>query len=102
MNMFGMDIKDVLKEIEKFGFDIVLDIPFMNEDRAKKEHLYGYFHYAYGIFLQFDTYGGERVNGGHYYYQWKPKSDLTKHHESFSSGGWVKTHTGYSVGLKGA
>lgn len=95
MNTSGMNIKDVLNEIEEFGFKQVLDIPFMNGNGTKEEHLYGYFHYSYGIFLQFDTYDGNHVNGGYYYYQWKPKSGLTKCHECFSSGGWVKTQDGY-------
>lgn len=95
MNTFGMDIKDVLNKIEEFGFEQVLDIPFMNEDGTKEEHLYGYFLYAYGIFLQFDTYNGKGVIKGYYYYQWKPNSSLITYHASFSSGGWVKTRNGY-------
>ena len=94
MNTFRMDIKDVLNEIEKFGFERVLDIPFMNCDGTKEEHLYGYFHYTYGIFLQFDSYGGNRVNGGHFYYQWKSNSGLTNH-KSLSSGGWTEITGGY-------
>lgn len=88
MNTWVMDIKDVLNEIEKFGFKRVLDVPFENYDENKTlEHFYVYFHYRTGILLQFDTYNGNRVNGGYYYYQWKPYGD---HHNSpaFSSGGW--------------
>jgi len=87
MNTWGMDVKDVLKEVEKFPFRQVLDIPFDVEE--KHEHFYVYFHYTYGILLQFDTYNEHRVNGGHYYYQWMPTGD-TKHHSGFSSGGWTK------------
>lgn len=87
MNTHQMDIEDVLKEIKKFGFRQVLDIPFDAE--GKHEHFYVYFHYTYGILLQFDTYNGRGVNGGQYYYQWTPIGDA-KHHSSLSSGGWTK------------
>lgn len=85
MNTWGMDIKDVLSRVEEFGFKQVLDVPFMNDDNTTQEHLYVYFHYQYGILLEFDTYGGNGVNGGNYYYQWSP----TLFHPCFSSGGWV-------------
>lgn len=88
MNTWRMDIKDVIKEIEKFGFRRVLDIPFENYDEKRtQEHLYVYFHDKTGIILQFDTHSGNRVNGGDYYYEWLPNGK-PHHNPGFSSGGW--------------
>jgi hypothetical protein len=90
MRTWGMDIFDVLTEIEQFGFRKVLDIPFMNDEGTKQEHMYVYFHEQYGIILQFDTYGGNHVNGGNYYYQWMTNTGEAKQSYAFSSGGWSK------------
>lgn len=95
MNTWRMDIKDVLKEIDKFGFKRVLDVPFENYDEKRtQEHLYVYFHYRTGILLQFDTYNENRVNGGHYYYQWMSYG-IPHHSLAFSSGGWEKINGVY-------
>lgn len=95
MNTWGMDIFDVLIEIEQFGFKQVLDIPFVNDEGTKCDHLYIYFHYEYGIVLQFDTYGGNHVNGGNYYYQWMAKDGKPCNSYAFSSGGWEKVGDDY-------
>jgi len=95
MRTWGMNIKDVLTEIEQFGFRQVLDIPFMNDEGTKCDHLYIYFHYEHGIVLQFDTYGGDRVNGGNYYYQWMPENGKPCNSYAFSSGGWEKVDDKY-------
>jgi hypothetical protein len=90
MNTWGMNIFDVLTEIEQFGFKQVLDIPFLNDEGTKQEHMYVYFHYQYGIVLQFDTYSGDHVNGGNYYYQWMAKDGQPCNSYAFSSGGWER------------
>jgi len=87
MNTRGMDIKDVLIKIEEFGFERLLEIPFSG-DEDRQEFLYIYFHYDYGILLQFDTYGNH-VNGGHYYYQWMPDK-CNSYHLALQSGGWIR------------
>jgi hypothetical protein len=85
MRTWGMKLRDVLKELDEFGFEQVLDIPFIDKDTVTQNHYYVYFYEKYGILLTFDTYGGDRVNGGLYYYQWSPHL----HHPCFSSGGWI-------------
>lgn len=90
MNTWRMDVKDVLDEIEKFGFKRVLDVPFMNDENTIQEHLYVYFCEKYGILLEFDTYSGNHVNGGLYHYQWTTKTGEAKHNYALSSGGWEK------------
>lgn len=89
MNTWGMKIGDVLKELDKFGFKQVLDISFVDSDKRTQNHYYIYFCKKYGILLKFDTYGGDRVNGGQYYYQWNPHL----YHPCFSSGGWINVDT---------
>jgi hypothetical protein len=95
MNTWGMKIEDVLSRIESSGFKRVLDIPFMNDDGTRQEHLYVYFCDAYGIFLEFYTYGGDHVSSGLYHYQWEPKGGEPHHCNAFSSGGWYKVGDKY-------
>lgn len=57
--------------IEDIGFELVLDIPFMGRgwgEQPVEEHFFVFVHRELGILLDFDTFGGDGVNGGKFYY----------------------------------
>jgi hypothetical protein len=86
-----LKIEPFLKSIEEFGFKRVLELPFISRlVRHADDIFYIYFHKRYGIFLQFDTFNGESINSGHYYYQWySPKDGHHSWNSSLSSGGYT-------------
>jgi hypothetical protein len=86
MDTWGKPIEKVLQHFEQYGFEKVLELPFIG-DEDRNEMFYVYFHKKYGILLTFDTFSGDHINGGHYYYQWKPALGLTSY-TSLHSGGW--------------
>lgn len=86
MNTYGKTITEVLQHFEACGFEKVLEIPFVGHNE-RTDTFYVYFHTRLGILLTFDTIGGERLNGGHYYYQWRPAHGVD-HYPSLQSGGW--------------
>lgn len=77
--------------IEKYGFEKVLEDTFAANGRFET-----YFIYAHknGLLLSFDTFGGDRVNGGHVYYNWKPLVEIGEAWECTSSGGYHDTAQG--------
>jgi hypothetical protein len=82
MNFYSMLKVLGLKKFYRFRF-------FGSNEQ--EENFYVYFYKKYGIVLVFDTFSGDHVNGGHYYYQWK--SFVAFDNEEFnndglSSGGW--------------
>lgn len=93
-----MNVIEFICDIERFGFEKVLEVPFESEYWKQHDTLYVYFHKKYGILLQFDTFGGKDVNGGNYYYQWRASKEWVlkdeKHksagyHPCLSSGGYI-------------
>jgi hypothetical protein len=54
------------------GFEIVLDIPFVNPRDKTQNHFFILWNNE--ILLCFDTWNGDKVNGGKFYYNWIPKS----------------------------
>lgn len=83
---WGMSLIDYLEVIEDFGFERVLYLPFHKDgvDNA----LYVYWEPERGILLSFDSYNGDRVNGGRFYYNWIPNE--TTSHRVTSNGGFYK------------
>jgi hypothetical protein len=63
-------LQNYIDEIEKFGFKKILEVPFVCENYNEK--FFVFFLEKYGILLEFDTHGGDRVNGGDFYYEWIP------------------------------
>lgn len=69
-------LEEYLAVVDALGFELVLDLPFTapgwnKEDSPVNEHFFVFAHRD-GILLNFDTYQGNRVNGGHFCYCWKP------------------------------
>lgn len=85
MNTWGISLDEVLKHFESCGFEKVFELPFVG-DEDRTDTFYVYFHRRCGILLTFDTFG-DHINGGHYYYQWKPTNGV-EHYPSLQSGGW--------------
>lgn len=94
-----MLIKTFISEIEKAGFERVLEIPFISLNEKYNEEFYVYFCRKHGIVLQFDSNISENLNGGQYYYQWMPSDEFLleterkfgyrmSHHNALSSGGF--------------
>lgn len=53
------------------GFKVALELPFKGGE-GENEKFYVLIHRVKGILLIFDTYGGDRANGGKYYYCYRP------------------------------
>ena len=68
--------------VKSIGFEIALELPFVVQSLFDKgpvdEKFFIMIHRDKGILLEFDSYCGDRVNGGNFYYCWKPKPDLDK------------------------
>lgn len=73
---FGEPLDTYLQKLIDFGFEIVLKDPFKN-DNGGQEYLYVLFHFEYSILLTFDTYSGDSVNGGKFYYNFALKNGLS-------------------------
>ena len=80
-------LTEYLRIAKEEGFEIVLEVPFAGHDQ-KQEKLFVLFNKADGILLCFDTYGGNKVNGGHFYYNWAPNGSWREAHQFTSSGGF--------------
>lgn len=78
-------LAEYLRIATEEGFDIVLEVPFIGNHAEEK--LFVLFNQADGILLCFDTYGGDKVNGGHFYYNWIP-GDWREVYQFTSSGGF--------------
>jgi hypothetical protein len=70
------DLDNYIRIISEEGFAEVLRMPFDGKGVGEgcKETFYVFWHTA-GLLLSFDTFGGERVNGGHIYFNWRSKTD---------------------------
>ncbi len=102
---FATKVVDYLRIAKELGFEIVLEHDFIIPEELKKSYddgkidrHYIMWHPEYSVLLNFDTYGGnETVNGGNFYYAWKPKN-MKNWHDYTSSGGfkpgdiWVGSH----------
>lgn len=88
---FGTSLDEYLRIAQEEGFEIVLKEPFLGRGfngKSVKETLFILFHKADGILLRFDTYQGNGVNGGDFYYNWIPKGE--HNWKVLSSGGYSK------------
>jgi len=78
---FSNEIGQYIRIIEDIGFECVASIPFVGKspwEDERKETLYLYAHRDLGILLKFDTFNGDHVNSGNFYYCWKP-NDCENH-----------------------
>lgn len=77
--------------IEKLGFRKVLELPFTGHsyggEAAPQEKFFVYFRDNGGVLLCFDTHNTDRLNGGSFYYNWKPNKYKDAYRVT-SSGGW--------------
>lgn len=85
---FSNELSRYLRIVGELGFQPILTIPFIGTGfgETKEEKLFFFMHREYGILLVFDTFGGNKVNGGNFYYCWQatPGEDLSG---VLSSGG---------------
>src|SRR3989344_628154 len=77
-------LSDYLKVLTEEGFEEVLKLSFVG-DEGRQESFFIFFHEGNGIILALDTFGGDKTNGGHFYYNWRPHSG-TKINKCISSG----------------
>lgn len=83
------DLERYLRIAHEEGFEKVLEVPFASPHHATEEKLFFFWH-PDGILLRFDTWDAIRVNGGNFYYNWKPFPgwfEAGQPHVT-SSGGW--------------
>jgi hypothetical protein len=82
----GMQMGDYRAIIEAYGFELVLETPFLGHFSDERHYVYAH---RDGLLLSVDTYQGERVNGGKVYYAWQTTPDVKDRHSLTSSGGWI-------------
>jgi hypothetical protein len=88
MNTWRQTPEQFIKEVEAFGFEKVLEVPFHGDPEIKSDDkFYVFFHEKYGIILTFDTYNGRSVNSGNFYYEWIP-NDIKETYLYTSTGGF--------------
>lgn len=82
-----------IRIVTEMGFEQVLKLPFsgklFGDDEPRNEHHFIFAHRHRGLLLAFDTFGGDRVNGGKVYYCWRPDDgDVSNAYRFTSSGSW--------------
>jgi hypothetical protein len=82
----GMKVADYLPIVISQGFEQVLEEAFGDE------RLFIFFH-PDGIFLKFDTYRGQDVNGGTFHYNVVVRGDIAKARDAFSTGHYADDQT---------
>lgn len=90
---FNNQLDRYLEIVAKEGFREILRVPFTSRWN-EQECLYVMYHDGDGILLTFDTYCGEKVNGGKFYYNIKMKPDEPNWHV-ISSGHYCQVGDDY-------
>lgn len=90
---FSMTLEEYIKVIERIGFKKIYEREF--EGTYSKDTLFVYWFKEKSILLKFDSHGGDRINGGNFYYNIKP-NDIGNF-TARSSGGlrdgiWAGSH----------
>jgi hypothetical protein len=91
---FSNDLDNYIRIVKDEGFEKVLEIPFQKIDEwnskitTRNEKFFIFFNKEDGILLSFDTYNGNGINGGHFYYNIIPKTE--DFYKYISSGGGEK------------
>lgn len=89
--LFSNKLDRYLTIVKGIGFEVIYEEAFQtppwNEGDAPRNETYFIMARHDGLLLSFDTYGGDSINGGHLYYNWKPH-DNVKPYRATSSGGW--------------
>jgi len=94
---FSMKLSDYFRVIKGFGFEDIYVEDFSDKD-GKDNKLYVLYHYDLGILLSFDTYFGNSVNGGKFYYNWSPNIGFETGNCT-SSGGFYFSEGEMHIGL---
>ena len=94
--VFSNDTENYLRIVRSIGFQEILKVDFTNDYSKAPESLYVFWHDADGILLKFDTYDTHRVNGGKFYYNWRPNDQTLRGPHVLSSGSYTEeTENGY-------
>lgn len=80
---YGTTLEEYTHIIQDLGFVLALVVPFQKEE---KKETYQIWWQVEGILLSFDTFCGDKVNGGNYYYNWQP--NIKEYTDILSSGSW--------------
>lgn len=76
------EYEDIVKEL---GFELVFALPIQSKDG--KEEAFKIWYHPLGVILKYDTYNNQTVvNGGSFYYNWKP-NNFSEYSRYTSSGG---------------
>ena len=98
---FSETLENYQRIIELEGFKRVLDVSFNSarDGSTVVEHFFIYFKHDEGVLLVFDTYNGTKVNGGSFYYNWRPAFDPGTSGQPYprvtSNGGYTKDGEGW-------
>lgn len=87
--LFSNKVNDYIRKIESIGFKQIyvedfVYTPDYGDKTPQNERMFVFFQYELGILLSFDTFNGDGVNGGSFYYNWSPN---TKQGNSCTSSG---------------
>lgn len=84
---FSNTLEDYMRIVTSYGFEVALELPFTSRRSGQDETYFILVQPELGLVLCFDTYGGDKVNGGKVYYNWKP-ADMDNYWDCTSSGGF--------------
>lgn len=92
---FNTNLNEYFNIISELGFEKVLELPFYSNTWKQSDTYYIFWH-SDGILLSFDTYNGN-LNGGKFYYNWKPNRRYYKENPSILSSytSYIEDNTGY-------
>jgi len=99
---FSNDLERYLRIVTDEGFELLLRDEFecvLDPQQPRQEAFYVLFSRAEGLLMEFNTFGDNHVNGGKFYYNWKPAWDINDRSVLWpqgllSSGGYQKLPDG--------
>lgn len=91
---FSNTVSDYIRKITSIGFKEIYTEDFIytpdyGDKNPQQEKMYCFFQYELGILLSFDTFDGERVNSGKFYYNWSPNDLHGRRGNITSSGSFI-------------
>ena len=101
---FSNKLDRYLRIVESEGFVKIMDEPIPDDPRRENfgNRNFAFWHPRDGILLHFDTYLGTDVNGGNFYYNWKPNEGVNASDLRMSHGGFGGDFTDCSMDCREA
>lgn len=98
-SLFSNKLSDYTRIIAAEGFEKVLEIPFEVKESydpaPRQEKFFVYWKACEGLFLCFDSFNGDSVNGGHIYFNLEAPEYIS--YDVPYSGGYMKRDDGHKI-----